>query len=122
MITISHSNKMTIISETYGPCHFIKIDIHLACVMDIQQPIRSYQLKPLSQEHRDGMLYINRLREGLGRISIERLNQYTRWYWKNHIRPHFFQEERILLPFMPADHPLSVKLLDDHAYIRHLIL
>ena len=103
---------MTIISETYGPCHFIKIAIHLACVMDIQQPIRSYQLKPLSQEHRDGMLYINRLREGLGRISIERLNQYTRWYWKNHIRPHFFQEERILLPYTLVLIGQSLTILD----------
>jgi hemerythrin-like domain-containing protein len=83
---------------------------------------RSSQLTPLSKEHRDGMLFVTRIRQALDRVSIERLRNYTLWYWKNHIRPHFYQEERILLPYIPADHTLAVKLKDDHAYIRDLIL
>ena len=62
--------------------------------MDTQQHTRSRQLAPLSREHEDGMLFITRIREGLGKYSIERLSHYTRWYWKNHIRPHFFHEEK----------------------------
>jgi hemerythrin-like domain-containing protein len=83
---------------------------------------RSSQLTPLSAEHREGMLFLNRIREALDQVSIERLRSYTLWYWKNHIKPHFYQEEKILLPYMPADHPLALKLQDDHAYIRDLIL
>ena len=90
--------------------------------MDTKKHTRSVQLKPLSQEHRDGMLFVERIRNGLNKISIERLNNYTRWYWKIHIRSHFFQEEKILLPYMAADHPLAIKLQEDHAYIRDLIL
>jgi hemerythrin-like domain-containing protein len=83
---------------------------------------RSYQLTPLSSEHRDGMLFVTRMRQALDQVSIERLRKYTLWYWKNHIKPHFYQEEKILLPYMPAEHPWSLKLQDDHAYIRDLIL
>ena len=90
--------------------------------MTTLQHNRSHQLIPLSQEHSDGMLFITRLRNGLGKISSERLTRYTGWYWKNHIRPHFYQEERILLPYMPTDHPWAIKLQEDHAYIRDLIL
>ena len=90
--------------------------------MDTQQHTRSRQLAPLSREHEDGMLFISRIREGIGKYSIERLRRYTGWYWKNHIRPHFFHEEKILLPYMPADHPWAKKLKEDHAYIRDLVL
>ena len=83
---------------------------------------RSSQLLPLSAEHRDGMLFVTRIRQALGQVSGERLRNYTLWYWKNHIRPHFFQEEKILLPYMPVDHSMALKLQDDHAYIRDLIL
>ena len=83
---------------------------------------RSRQLAALSSEHRDGYLFITHIREGLGKTSGERIRAYTLWYWKNHIKPHFFQEEKILLPYMPADHPWAIKLKEDHAYIRDLIL
>ena len=38
------------------------------------------------------------------------------------MRPHFFQEEKILLPYLPVNHPWAIKLLEDHANIRDLIL
>lgn len=84
--------------------------------------IRSPQLAPLSKEHKEGLEYLSRIRRGLASSSPEQLLQYIRWYWKNHIKPHFFQEERILLPYLPANHPLAQKLTEEHAYIRDLIL
>jgi hypothetical protein len=35
---------------------------------------------------------------------------------------YFFQEEKILLPYMDTQHPLAIKLKEDHAYIRQLVL
>jgi len=90
--------------------------------MDTNYQSRCRQLTPLSQEHKDGLLFVTRIRDSIGSISIDRLCQYTRWYWKTHIRPHFFQEEKILLPYLPANHPWAIKLLEDHANIRDLIL
>ena len=103
-------------------CHYKKEQFEIACIMNNQHHTRTPQLVPLSKEHQDGMNFLNRLREGIDKVSITRLCNYTRWFWKNHIRPHFFQEEKILLPYMPSDHPLAIKLKEDHAYIRDLIL
>ena len=81
------------------------------------------QLQPLSREHHDGLLYVWKIREGLdNNTSIERLKDYTSWYWKHHIKPHFFQEEKLLVPFMPVSNPLIIRLKKDHDYIRELIL
>jgi hemerythrin-like domain-containing protein len=90
--------------------------------MKTQLTTRSKQLSPLSEEHRSGMAFVGQVSNALNNISIERIRNYTRWYWKNHIKPHFFQEEKILLPYFPAGHELSIKLKDDHAYIRDLVL
>ena len=83
---------------------------------------RSVQLAPLSREHKDGMEFVDRLRYGICHTSLDRLRCYAGWYWKNHIRPHFFQEEKILLPYLPVDHPLAKKLKEDHEQIRDLII
>lgn len=84
---------------------------------------RTVQLQPLSREHHDGLLFVWKLKQGLeNHISPERLKDYTGWYWKNHIRPHFFQEEKILVPFMPAGHPMAIQLKKEHDYIRELII
>ena len=44
------------------------------------------------------------------------------WYWRHHIKPHFFQEEKILIPYLPQDHPMRVRLKEEHDHIRELIL
>jgi hemerythrin-like domain-containing protein len=84
---------------------------------------RSSQLQPLSREHHDGLLFVWKIRQGLeNRINTERLKEYAGWYWRHHIKPHFFQEEKVLIPLMPAEHPLSAQLKKEHDYIRELIL
>ncbi|MCY7311459.1 MAG: hemerythrin domain-containing protein [Chitinophagaceae bacterium] len=84
---------------------------------------RSVQLQPLSREHHDGLLFVWKIRQGINNhTSIEKLSDYTGWFWKNHIRPHFFQEEKVLLLFMEAAHPMAVQLRNEHNYIRELII
>jgi hemerythrin-like domain-containing protein len=90
--------------------------------METQFKPRTPQLSPLSKEHKAGLLFIEQVRAGLDNVELERVRNYVRWYWKNHIRPHFYQEERILLPYLPCDHSIAVKIKDDHAYIRDLVL
>jgi hemerythrin-like domain-containing protein len=84
---------------------------------------RSIQLQPLSREHHEGLLFVSQIRQGLlNDTRIDKLQKHVRWFWKQHVRPHFFQEEKILLPYLPADHPLAKKLKDDHTEIRELML
>ena len=92
--------------------------------MKESKPIsRSKQLAPLSREHHDGLLFVWKIRQGLqNKIEYDRLRAYTHWFWLNHIKQHFFQEERILLPYMPHEHPLAEQLKIEHAHIRELII
>ena len=84
---------------------------------------RSPQLAPLSREHHDGLLFAWKIKQGIeNKTPLELLRNYTLWFWQHHIKPHFFQEEKILLPCMPADHPMIVKMLEDHEQIREHIL
>ena len=80
-------------------------------------------LRPLSKEHEDGLAFVERIRKGLKlRVPLENLREYTLWYWSNHIRPHFFQEEKILMPWLPAGDSLITRVKEEHHYIRELIL
>ncbi len=92
--------------------------------MEEKRPIkRSEQLAPLSREHHDGLLYAWKIRQGLQNgASVNTMREYSIWFWKHHIKPHFYQEEKILIPYMPADHPLAQQLKSEHAHIRELIL
>jgi Hemerythrin HHE cation binding domain len=84
---------------------------------------RSPQLAPLSREHHDGLLFAWKIKQGLeNRASMENMGHYSMWYWRHHIRPHFYQEEKILMPYMPADHPMAKRLKEEHDHIRELII
>ena len=90
--------------------------------METQLKTRNPKLAPLSAEHRSGFEFVGQLRKSFGSIPVDRIRDYTRWYWKNHIKPHFYQEEKILLPYLPEGHPLASRLKDEHQYIRNLVL
>lgn len=84
---------------------------------------RSEQLAPLSREHHDGLLFAWKIKQGLeNKTSPETLRKYALWYWRNHIKQHFYQEEKILIPYMPEGHPMAVQLKEEHDHIRELIL
>jgi hemerythrin-like domain-containing protein len=84
---------------------------------------RSVQLAPLSREHHEGLLFAWKIKQGIEKkASLDMMRKYALWYWKHHIKPHFFQEEKIIVPYMPAGHPMAVKMMEDHDHIRELIL
>lgn len=84
---------------------------------------RSGQLAPLSNEHTDGLLFVERIRQGLAHhVEPETIRKYCFWYWKNHIKPHFRHEEDILLKYLPKDNLLVSRMCNEHEAIRELIL
>ncbi|MBI5856698.1 MAG: hemerythrin domain-containing protein [Sphingobacteriales bacterium] len=84
---------------------------------------RSVQLAPLSREHHEGLLFAWKIKQGIeNRTPLDVIRKYALWYWKHHIKPHFYQEEKILAPLMPAGHPLVLKMLEEHDHIRELVL
>ena len=90
---------------------------------DIKPLKRSKELAPLSREHHDGLLFAWKIKRGLANgTSIETLCNYTRWFWSNHIKPHFKEEEKVLVKFLPEDNALVKQMFREHAQIRDLII
>jgi hemerythrin-like domain-containing protein len=84
---------------------------------------RSVELAPLSREHHDGLLFVWKLKEGLAKnVSAERLKKFTFWFWQQHIKPHFYQEEKILSPHLSPADPMLVRMSREHENIREFIL
>ncbi len=92
--------------------------------MEETKPIkRSKELAPLSREHHDGLLFAWKIKQGLANETpLNTLINYTRWFWSNHIKPHFRDEEKVLVKFLPADNPLVMQMIKEHAQIRDLII
>ena len=92
--------------------------------MEVNQPIkRSKELSPLSREHHDGLLFVWKLRQGIkNKIAPARLKEFTIFYWQQHIKPHFYQEEQVLPKYIPADNSLLKQMREEHELIREIIL
>src|SRR6185503_1875946 len=92
--------------------------------MEETKPLkRSKALAPLSREHHDGLLFAWKIKQGLANgTSIETLCNYTRWFWSNHIKPHFKGEEKVLVKFLPGDNLLVLQMFKEHAQIRDLVI
>ena len=84
---------------------------------------RSKELAPLSREHHDGLLFAWKIKQGLANgTSCEILCNYTRWFWSNHIKPHFKDEEKVLVKFLPENNSLVKQMFKEHAQIRDLVI
>lgn len=80
------------------------------------------ELAPLYNEHTDGLQFVQHLRLSVKRdVAPARMKDYSIWYWQHHIKPHFFQEEKILIPCLPADDEYVMAVLEDHREIRSII-
>ena len=92
--------------------------------MEEIKPIkRSKELAPLSREHHDGLLFAWKIKQGLANgTTVETLCNYTRWFWTNHLKSHFKNEETVLVRFLPADNSLVLQMFKDHEQIRDLII
>ncbi len=114
-----------IISNAYVSHQLVCLLYFYLCYMpEENKPIkRSKQLAPLSREHHDGLLFAWKIKQGIEhKTPLETMRQYALWYWRHHVKPHFFQEEKILFPLLPGNHPMVVRLLEDHDHIRELVL
>ena len=80
---------------------------------------RSKKLAPLSREHHDTLLFTWKIRQGIKfGAGSEAIAAYCFWYWQNHLKDHFKIEEQSLCKILPADHPMMMKMMDDHQAIE----
>ena len=83
---------------------------------------RSQHIVQLSKDHHFALLFCWKIRQGLRmHIATERLRNYISYFSKEHLEPHFQQEE--LLLFKPIGDEKVEKALNDHKKIRdHIAL
>ena len=92
--------------------------------MEEIKPIkRCKELAPLSREHHDGLLFSWKIKEGLANETpVEKICAYTRWFWTNHLKSHFEEEEKAMTKFLPEDNPLLRQMFNEHAQVKEIII
>ncbi|SDD54656.1 Hemerythrin HHE cation binding domain-containing protein [Algoriphagus faecimaris] len=82
---------------------------------------RHPSLHHLSHDHHQGLLLCWKIRQGF-KLTIEasRIQTYCEWFWKNHLTPHFEEEEEVIFPILEADHPLIKQAISEHKKLRRL--
>jgi hemerythrin-like domain-containing protein len=80
---------------------------------------RSSYMVALSRDHHVGLLFCWKIREGINKgASFDRITGYVRFFWEEHLREHF-QEEEILL-FNQHDDALTRRGKAEHVSLENL--
>lgn len=89
----------------------------------MSKPIKRHPaLQPLSRDHHFGLLLCWKIREGF-RLDIEtkRIKDYAEWFWNEHLKGHFEEEEDAFIPILGTDHPGIQQLLREHEELKNLL-
>lgn len=82
---------------------------------------RNEYLKPLSRDHHHGLLVCWKIRTGLKKgIDLQRIKDFTDWFFKTSLLPHFNEEERFLFPLLGNEHEMIKKALSEHRRLTRL--
>lgn len=90
--------------------------------MDKPTPIKRHKaLKPLSRDHHHGLLLCWKIREGLKRkIELDRIKNYTDFFFTSQLRPHFKFEESEIFPLLGEGHSMSTRAINEHSRLEIL--
>lgn len=90
--------------------------------MSEKKPIkRQKELQPLSRDHHHGLLLCWKIRTAKRKgITEKRVKQYTDWFYKTHLLPHFKEEEEYIFPILGADNKLVKKAMTEHRRLKRL--
>lgn len=81
----------------------------------------SFDLQPLSHEHRQALQFCENLRIGLSKsIEKKRIRKYTDWFKQNFLDPHFQLEEQYIFPLI-GNNVRVRKALANHRRINRLL-
>jgi len=91
---------------------------------DKPKPIKRHKaLQPLSRQHHFGLLFSWKIRKGFAQnTSIDRMQNFRDWFFKNEILPHFEAEEKYIFPILDKSHPLILRALKEHRRIKRLFI
>jgi hemerythrin-like domain-containing protein len=81
---------------------------------------RNESLKNLSRDHHYGLLLCWKIRTGLNHVDHERIKNYTDYFFKDHLLPHFRLEEKFIFPLLGEESILVQTAMDDHKKLKEL--
>ncbi|MET1056149.1 MAG: hemerythrin domain-containing protein [Pedobacter sp.] len=89
--------------------------------MDNEKPLkRNVNIQPLSREHHFGLLFCWKIKTGLKHhVDPERMISYLKYFWENHLKSHFEEEEELL--FNKAEHAIVDQGDEEHVQLEHYI-
>lgn len=78
-------------------------------------------LTSFNAEHRNSLLLSWKIRKGLDNgVELIRIKKYTDWFYDNHIKHHFEDEENYIFPILGNNHKLVKKSLSRHRRLKRL--
>lgn len=86
------------------------------------QPIkRRGDIKLLSRDHHFGLLFSWKIKQGVAKnVDTKRMKNYVNFFWSQHLKDHFLDEEVLLFNRLDADEPCA-QAKKDHQRIVSLI-
>ncbi|MBS1586674.1 MAG: hemerythrin domain-containing protein [Bacteroidetes bacterium] len=80
---------------------------------------RHESIVALSREHHFGLLFCWKIRQALKKqVAPERIQPYVKYFWDNHLKPHFKEEETWL--FAALQDTLVDQAIAEHKHIEQL--
>lgn len=88
----------------------------------MKKPIKRHEaLKPLSREHHHGLLLCWKIRQGIKlEVEPQRMKNYTDWFKKIYLYPHFEAEEEFVFPVLGDENQHVKKALAEHRRLKRL--
>lgn len=90
--------------------------------MEKGKPIKRHEaIQPLSRDHYHGLLLCWKIRQGHKKgVSPERMMEYARHFFEQHLREHFREEEQYLFPLLGLEDPLIDRACNEHKRLEYL--
>ena len=74
---------------------------------------RNENIVSLSHDHHFGLLCCWKIRQGLKKeVELSRIEKYVDYFWNNHLKDHFKEEDDILFPYLEDE--FSTRVAKEH--------
>lgn len=86
------------------------------------KPIKRHKaIQSISREHYQGLLFCSKIRMGLKKqIEPLRMAKYAKWFYAEHLIPHFEIEEKYLFPVLTPENEMIQKAIKEHRMLTDL--